>query len=325
MAILLTGVAGFIGAACARRLLDRGEEVVGADNLNDYYDVSLKEARLRTLSNAKGFRFERGDLTDRAYTSRLFESHRPKRVLHLAAQAGVRYSVTHPHAYTASNVEAFLNILEGCRHHGVEHLAFASSSSVYGSNRKLPFSVSDRVDHPVSLYAATKKAGELMAHCYSHLYGTPITALRYFTAYGPWGRPDMAYFLFTRKILAGEPIEIFNHGKHRRDFTYIDDVADISLKALDQTATPQAPGEPAFRIYNLGNGNPVTLTDFLATLEELLGRKAERRLVDIQSGDVEETHADITELTRDFGVRPRIALRDGLERFVRWYREYYRG
>lgn len=333
MNILVTGAAGFIGSHVARRLLDRGDHVVGVDNLNDYYDPSLKEARLARLQPDAGFRFERLDIADAAAMARCFAEHRPSRVIHLAAQAGVRYSLTNPHAYTESNITGFLNILEGCRATGVEHLVYASSSSVYGSNTAQPFSEHHNVDHPVSLYAATKKANELMAHTYAHLFGLASTGLRFFTVYGPWGRPDMALFKFTRGILAGEPIQVYNEGRMVRDFTYVDDVAEGVVRVVDQIAAPDpdwssdAP-DPArsrapYRIFNIGNHNPVQLLDYIQVLEEELGRKATMELLPLQPGDVPSTMADVAELEGATGFRPRTSVRDGIAAFVRWYREYY--
>src|SRR6187399_2339724 len=299
--ILVTGAAGFIGFHVARRLLAEGRAVVGLDNLNDYYDPALKAARLDILRGEQGFAFEQIDLADRASMERLFAKHRFARVVHLAAQAGVRYSIDHPHAYVDANLEGFVNVLEGCRHHGCGHLIYASSSSVYGANTKLPFSVADKTDHPVSLYAATKKANELMAHSYSHLYRIPTTGLRFFTVYGPWGRPDMAIFLFTKAILEGKPIDVFNHGKMRRDFTYIDDIVEGVIRTSDHTAQPNADWnsdkpDPAtskapYRLYNIGNNNPVELMHLIATLEQSLGRVAEKRMLPIQPGDVPATYA----------------------------------
>ncbi len=333
MKILVTGAAGFIGHAFARRLLERGDEVIGLDNLNDYYDVSLKQARLDQLTPHPNFRFVRLDLEDRDGISALFESERPQRVMHLAAQAGVRYSLTHPHAYIDSNIVGFMNILEGCRHHGVEHLAYASSSSVYGANTKMPFSVHDNVDHPVSLYAATKKANELMAHTYSHLYRLPVTGLRFFTVYGPWGRPDMSLFLFTRNILEGRPIDVFNYGNHRRDFTYIDDIVEGLVRVIDTIPEPDPdwsgdapdPGTSTapYRLYNIGNNNPVELMHFIETLEQCLGRKAEKNLLPLQPGDVPDTYADVSDLVKDLGYRPKTPVEEGIGRFVDWYRNYY--
>lgn len=334
MRILLTGVAGFIGYHLALRLLARGDTVLGIDNLNPYYDPSLKQARLDRLLPHTRFEFQRASLEDREAIERVFAQFAPQRVVNLAAQAGVRYSLEHPHAYIESNIVGFGNILEGCRHHGVEHLVYASSSSVYGANRKLPFSVEDPVDHPISLYAATKKANELMAHAYSHLYGLPTTGLRFFTVYGPWGRPDMALFLFTRKILAGEPIDVFNHGRHKRDFTYIDDVVEGVLRTLD--LIPQADPEydppvptPArshapYRVYNIGNHQPVELLRYIEILESLLGRKAVRRMSPLQPGDVPDTCADVEALAHDTGYAPGTPIETGLARFVEWYRSYYK-
>jgi UDP-glucuronate 4-epimerase len=320
MKVLVTGVCGFIGMHTAKKLLDRGDEVSGIDNLNDYYEVSLKEARLAQLETSAGFHFERLDISDRAALPDFFRRHPPQRVIHLAAQAGVRYSLTNPNAYIDSNLVGFGNILEACRHTGVEHLVYASSSSVYGANRKQPFSVGDNVDHPVSLYAATKKANELMAHVYSHLYRLPATGLRFFTVYGPWGRPDMALFLFTRAILEGRPIDVFNHGKMRRDFTYVDDIVEGVVRVLD--AVPC--GEPPYKVYNIGNHDPVDLMEFIGILENCLGKKAERRLLPMQPGDVPETFADVESLARDIGFRPDTPLQEGLRRFISWYRAYYR-
>ena len=331
---LLTGAAGFIGYHTAARLLDRGHEVIGFDNLNAYYDVSLKEARLARLKEREGFRFLKADLADRSAVEATFAEEKPSRVIHLAAQAGVRYSLEHPHSYINSNLTGFLHILEGCRHHDVEHLVYASSSSVYGANRKLPFDVSDPVDHPVSLYGATKKANELMAHSYAHLFALPVTGLRFFTVYGPWGRPDMSLFLFTKKILAGEPIEVFNYGHHARDFTYIDDAVEGVLRTFDTVATPdpawnpEAP-DPAtssapYRIYNIGNNSPVALLDYIAAIEKALGRKAKLELLPQQPGDVEATYAGVEALREATGFQPTTPLETGIERFVAWYRDYYR-
>ena len=332
--ILVTGAAGFIGFHVCRALLDRGEHVTGVDNLNDYYDPRLKDARLAQLSGHERFRFERLDLCDLEGLSRLFERAAPQRVVHLAAQAGVRYSLQHPHAYTDSNITGFLTVLEGCRHNACEHLVFASSSSVYGANRKLPFSEHDTTDHPVSLYAATKKANELMAHTYSHLYGLPTTGLRFFTVYGPWGRPDMSAFLFTRAILEGRPIDVFNHGAMERDFTYVDDIVEGVVRVLDRVAQGD-PGadmtrpDPAvsaapFRLYNIGNHSPVKLTVFIETLERALGKQAEKKLLPMQPGDVPATYADVADLQADVGFAPSTRLEDGIRKFVDWYREYYR-
>jgi UDP-glucuronate 4-epimerase len=332
--ILVTGAAGFIGFHVAKRLLDRGETVIGLDNLNDYYDVRLKEARLAQLTPHERFRFVKLDLANRQGIHDLFTDVPIRRVVHLAAQAGVRYSLVNPYAYTESNIEGFLNILEGCRHASIEHLVYASSSSVYGGNTQMPFSIHDNVDHPVSLYAATKKANELMAHCYAHLYRIPCTGLRFFTVYGPWGRPDMALFIFTKAILEGTPIEVFNHGKMQRDFTYIDDIVEGVIRTLDRSATPNPswsgerpdPGTssaPA-RIYNIGNHQPAELMRFIEVLEQALGRKAEKKLMPLQPGDVPATYADIDDLSRDVGFTPATPIEEGIPRFVKWYREFYR-
>ena len=333
MKVLVTGAAGFIGAALSHRLLDGGDEVVGLDDLNDYYDVSLKEARLERLCARAGFEFSHLNIADRAGMSRTFEQGGFQRVVHLAAQAGVRYSLENPHAYVDANLLGFMNILEGVRYHPVEHLVYASSSSVYGANQQLPFSVEHNVDHPVSLYAATKKANELMAHCYSHLYQVPSTGLRFFTVYGPWGRPDMALFTFTRKILAGEPIEVFNYGKHRRDFTYVDDIVEGVARVLDHVAAPdeswpQGNPSPAtstapYRIYNIGNNRAEELARYIDVLEEVLGKKAERKLLPLQPGDVPDTYADVSELVADLDYCPRTPIEVGVRRFVDWYRDYY--
>jgi len=332
--ILVTGTAGFIGFHLAKRLLARDDTVVGLDNVNDYYDVRLKEDRLAQLEPLPGFSFHRLDLADRQAVAELFERERFDRVVHLAAQAGVRYSLENPYAYVDSNLVGFMGILEGCRHTEVEHLAYASSSSVYGSNTRMPFSVHDNVDHPVSLYAASKKANELMAHTYSHLYGLPTTGLRFFTVYGPWGRPDMALFLFTKAILAGRPIDVFNHGQMRRDFTYIDDIIEGVVRVLDRTAAPNPdfssdtpdPGTSncPYRVYNIGNNGPVELLHLIATLEDCLGCKAEKNLLPMQPGDVPATFADVDDLVRDIGFRPKTPVEEGVRRFVAWYREYYR-
>ncbi|WP_074830923.1 MULTISPECIES: NAD-dependent epimerase [Bradyrhizobium] len=323
--ILVTGAAGFIGFHVARRLLAEGCTVVGLDNLNDYYDPALKTARLDVLHREQRFSFERTDLADRPAMALLFARHRFARVVHLAAQAGVRYSIDHPHAYVDANLEGFVNVLEGCRHHGCGHLVYASSSSIYGANTKLPFSVDDKTDHPISLYAATKKANELIAHSYSHLYRLPVTGLRFFTIYGPWGRPDMAIFTFTKAILEGTPIKLFNHGKMRRDFTYIDDVTSAILRLVDQAPRDAGPtaGAPA-RIYNVGNNHPEELTHVVAVLERELGRVAVTEMLPMQPGDVTETFADVTELMRDTGFRPQTSIEDGLREFVAWYRDHYR-
>ena len=324
-AILVTGAAGFIGFHVVRRLLAEGRTVVGLDNLNDYYDPALKAARLEILRGEPRFSFERTDLADRAAMARLFEGHRFERVVHLAAQAGVRYSIDQPHAYVDANLEGFVNVLEGCRRHGSGHLVYASSSSVYGANTKLPFSVDDRTDHPVSFYAATKKANEVMAYSYSHLYRLPVTGLRFFTIYGPWGRPDMAVFLFTKAILEGTPIKLFNHGKMRRDFTFVDDVTRAVARLIDLAPRDagQAAGAPA-RVYNVGNNHPEELTHVVAVLERELGRAAVKQMLPMQPGDVTETFADVTELMRDTGFRPQTTIENGLHEFVAWYRDHYR-
>jgi UDP-glucuronate 4-epimerase len=331
--VLVTGVAGFIGYHLALRLLQEGRAVVGLDSVNDYYDINLKWARLEQLEAFPTFTFHRVNLADRPGMEGLFQEHAFDLVVHLAAQAGVRYSLTHPHTYVESNVVGFLNILEGCRHNQVKHLVFASSSSVYGANTNMPFSVHQNVDHPVSLYAATKKGNELMAHTYAHLYGLPCTGLRFFTVYGPWGRPDMALFLFTRAMLAGEAIQVFNHGNMQRDFTYIDDIIEGVVRIMGKSPQPNPqwsgsapdPGTSyaPYRVYNIGNNQPVKLLDFIAALEECLGIKANMELLPMQPGDVPATYADIEDLTRDFGFRPQTSIRDGIRRFVEWYREYY--
>jgi UDP-glucuronate 4-epimerase len=331
--VLVTGAAGFIGFHASRALVAEGIQVTGIDSLNDYYDPALKEARLRELSTSPGFRFVRADLADASWMGEV-ASAPPDAVLHLAAQAGVRYSLTNPGAYVQSNLVAFGNVLELCRRSEIGHLVFASSSSVYGANRSLPYSVHDNVDHPVSLYAATKKANELMAHTYAHLYGLPATGLRFFTVYGPWGRPDMAYYSFTKAILEGRPISIYNHGRMKRDFTYITDVVSALVRVL---ATPARPNtewdagspDPAtstapYRLYNIGNHQPVALLDFVAAIEQATGRKAELRLEPMQPGDVLETFADVEDLRRDFGFAPATPLAEGIARFVEWYRDYYR-
>ncbi|HEX7369423.1 MAG TPA: NAD-dependent epimerase [Rhodanobacteraceae bacterium] len=334
MRILVTGAAGFIGSSLSLRLLARGDEVLGVDNLNDYYDVTLKQARLDRLTPHPNFQFAKIDIADRPALERAFAEFKPERVVNLAAQAGVRYSLENPHAYIEANIVGFMNILEACRHGKVGHLVYASSSSVYGANRKLPFSVQDSVDHPVSLYAASKKANELMAHTYSHLYGLPTTGLRFFTVYGPWGRPDMALFLFTRKILAGEPIDVFNHGHHTRDFTYIDDIVEGVIRTLDHVATsdpdydplhPSAASSSApYRVYNIGNSHPVELSHYIEVLEQCLGRKAQKNLLPLQPGDVPDTSADVAELMQDTGYKPDTSVEAGVKRFVEWYRDYYK-
>lgn len=330
---LVTGAAGFIGYHVSRRLLARGDEVVGLDNLNPYYDPVLKRARLARLQPLDGFRFIQADLADQSGMEALFRRERFPRVIHLAAQPGVRYSVTHPHAYVTSNLLGFLHVLEGCRHHGADHLTYASSSSVYGLNTRMPFSVHDPVDHPASLYAATKKSNELMAHSYAHLYRLPVTGLRFFTVYGPWDRPDMGVFRFTRAILEGRPIEVYNHGRMRRDFTYIDDIVEGVVRTSDRPAAPD-PGwtgdhpDPAtssapYRLYNIGNHQPTELMDMIGALERALGRSTEKILVPMQAGDVPATHADVEELVRDCGYSPGTPVERGVAQYVEWYREFY--
>ena len=333
MKVLVTGVAGFIGMHTALALLDRGDEVVGIDNLNAYYDVRLKEARLARLAGRSGYTFQRLDLADRAGMAEMMKRERPRRVVHLAAQAGVRHGAENPFAYADSNLVGFTSVLEGCRHNGVEHLVFASSSSVYGSNSRMPFRETDPVDHPLSLYAATKKANEAMAHAYAHLFRLPVTGLRFFTVYGPWGRPDMSLFTFTRRILAGEPIEVFNMGHHSRDFTYIDDIVEGVVRTLDHTATPDAAFDSArplpslssapYHLYNIGNNQPVALLDFIAAIEKALGRTAVKRLLPLQPGDVEATYADVDSLATAVGFRPRTSIEEGIARFIAWYRNFY--
>ncbi|NJD36179.1 MAG: NAD-dependent epimerase [Betaproteobacteria bacterium] len=333
MKVLVTGAAGFIGMHVCQLLLTRGDEVVGVDNLNDYYDVALKEARLARLAPNPRFSFSRLDIADRAGIAALFAAERPQRVINLAAQAGVRYSLQNPHAYVDSNVVGFVNILEGCRHNGVEHFVYASSSSIYGGNERMPFSEHDNVDHPVSLYAATKKANELMAHTYSHLFNLPTTGLRFFTVYGPWGRPDMALFLFTKAILEDRAIDVFNHGKMQRDFTYIDDIAEGVIRVLDRL--PQAdPGfdkqvpDPAtswapYRVFNIGNHQPVELMAYIEALEKAMGKTAKKNFLPLQDGDVPATHADTSELQRVTGFSPATPVTEGVRRFVEWYRGYH--
>ncbi|MHB1230473.1 MAG: NAD-dependent epimerase [Halothiobacillus sp.] len=334
MRILVTGAAGFIGSSTALRLLARGDSVLGIDNLNDYYDVNLKRARLTRLTAQAGFEFIPMDISDRTAMAGLFATQKIDRVVHLAAQAGVRYSIDNPHAYVDSNLVGFVNILEGCRHAQVAHLVYASSSSVYGANERLPFSVHDNIDHPLSLYAATKKANELMAHTYSSLYQLPTTGLRFFTVYGPWGRPDMALFKFTKNMLAGEPIDVFNYGKHRRDFTYIDDIVEGVVRTLDHTAqgnpdwngakpdpgTSKAP----WRVYNIGNSQPVELLTYIQCIEQALGKKATLNLLPLQPGDVPDTFADVADLVADVGYKPATSVETGVARFIEWYRAYYR-
>ena len=334
MRYLVTGTAGFIGYHVAERLLARGDEVTGLDNVNDYYDVRLKHARMARLDGKRGYDFIKLDVSDREGMEKAFARYKPDVVIHLAAQAGVRYSLTNPHAYVQSNLAGFMNILEGCRHQRVRHLVYASSSSVYGGNTRQPFSIHDNIDHPVSLYAASKKANELMAHTYSHLYDLPTTGLRFFTVYGPWGRPDMAMFLFTKAILEGKPIDVFNHGKMQRDFTYIDDIVEGIVRTADHLATPNPayssdapdPGTSSapYRVYNIGNDNPIELMDMIAVLERVLGRTAEKRMLPLQPGDVPATWADVADLTRDVGFKPATPIEEGIRRFVTWYREYYR-
>jgi UDP-glucuronate 4-epimerase len=334
MKILVTGSAGFIGSALVLRLLARGDTVVGIDNHNDYYDPALKEARLRRHAGHPAYTHLRVDLADRRAIEECFALHRPERVVNLAAQAGVRYSIENPLAYVESNLIGFAHILEGCRHNGIEHLVYASSSSVYGANTVMPFSVHHNVDHPLSLYAASKKANELMAHTYSHLYGLPTTGLRFFTVYGPWGRPDMALFKFTRAILAGETIPVFNRGRHRRDFTYIDDIVEGLVRVLDRPALPNPawsgaapdPGSSAapWRVYNIGSHCPVELLDYIAALEKALGKKADMELLPLQPGDVPDTYADVDDLARDFQYRPNTSVEEGIRRFVAWYRDYFK-
>jgi UDP-glucuronate 4-epimerase len=333
MRVLVTGAAGFIGFHVSQLLLSRGDEVVGLDNLNEYYDVTLKYARLAILEKAEGFRFVKLDLADRAGMEKLFSESRFDRVVHLAAQAGVRYSIENPHAYVDSNIVGTLHVLEGCRYNDIEHLVYASTSSVYGANTNMPFSVHQNVDHPLSLYAATKKANELMAHTYSSLYDLPTTGLRFFTVYGPYGRPDMALFLFTRNILAGKPIDVFNYGNHRRDFTYVGDIAQGVVCALDKVATANeswdsdkpdsATSKAPYRLYNIGNSEPVDLMKYISVLEDCLGKKAEQNLLPLQPGDVPDTWADVQALIDDVGYRPATPIEEGVRRFVEWYQEYY--
>lgn len=334
MKVLVTGAAGFIGSHVAHKLLARGDEVVGLDNLNDYYDPTLKEARLARLTPQAGFRFAKLDLVDGPGMAALFRDERFDRVVHLAAQAGVRYSLENPQAYVDSNITGTLNVLEGCRHNEVQHLVYASTSSVYGANTRMPFSVHQPATHPLSFYAATKRANELMAHNYSALFRLPVTGLRFFTVYGPWGRPDMALFLFTRNILAGKPIDVFNHGHHKRDFTFVEDIAEGVVRTLDRVATPDQfwnsdSPDPStsfapYRVYNIGNNQPVDLSHYIETLEKCLGKKAERNLLPLQLGDVPDTFADVEDLVRDVGYRPATTVEEGVKAFVDWYREYYK-
>ena len=333
MRVLVTGTAGFIGSHVAQRLLDRGDEVIGFDNLNDYYDVALKKARLAKLLGRPGYTHVQADLADRAAVEATFATHRPQRVVNLAAQAGVRYAAQNPHVYISSNVTGFLHILEGCRHHGVEHLVFASTSSVYGANTRMPFSEHASTEHPLTLYAASKKANEMMAHSYAHLYGVPSTGLRFFTVYGPWGRPDMALFLFTKAILAGEPIKVFNHGHHKRSFTYVDDIVEGVIRTLDKPATANAgwngaSPDPAtsnapYRLYNIGNEQPVELLRYIEVLEQCLGRKARMEMLPLQAGDVPDTEADVSELIAAVDYSPKVSVEEGVSRFVDWYRAYH--
>ena len=334
MKVLITGSAGFIGSALSLRLLERGDEVIGIDSLNDYYDVALKEARLERTAAYKNFTDLRVSIDDRVAMADIFSMHRPDRVVNLAAQAGVRYSIENPLAYVDTNLLGFANILEGCRHNNVEHLVYASSSSVYGSNTNMPFSVHDNVDHPVSLYAASKKANELMAHTYSHLYRIPTTGLRFFTVYGPWGRPDMAYFKFTQNILAGKPIDVFNNGNHQRDFTYIDDIVEGVVRVLDKIPQPNpdwsgdapdsASSTAPYRLYNIGNNQPVELMHYIEVLEDCLGKKAVKNMLPMQPGDVQATYADVDELVKAIGYKPAMSVEEGMARFVDWYRAYYK-
>ena len=334
MKVLVTGAAGFIGSALSLRLLERGDEVIGIDNLNEYYDVNLKKARLERTRAYDGFTEALISLEDREAMEAVFEEHKPQRVVNLAAQAGVRYSIINPYSYVESNIVGFLNILEGCRHHGVEHLVYASSSSVYGANTRQPFSVHDNVDHPISLYAATKKSNELMAHTYSHLFNIPTTGLRFFTVYGPWSRPDMAMIKFTQKIFAGEPIDVFNYGNHGRDFTYIDDIVEGVIRTLDKVAAPNpdwnsdapdsATAAAPWRVYNIGNNRKVQLLRYIEILEECIGKKAIKNMLPLQPGDVPDTYADVDDLIRDVDYCPDTPIEEGIANFVEWYREYYK-
>ena len=334
MKILVTGTAGFIGSHVAMRLLERGDEVVGIDNLNDYYDVELKKARLARFAGHPRYTHIAADLADRDAVEAAFSTHKPQRVINLAAQAGVRYAAQNPHVYVSSNVTGFLHILEGCRRHGVQHLVYASTSSVYGANTRMPFSEHDSAEHPLTLYAASKKANEQMAHSYAHLYGIPATGLRFFTVYGPWGRPDMALFLFTRAILAGEPIRVFNHGRHKRSFTYVDDIVEGVIRTLDRVPDkdpdwrgdapdPATSGVAPYRLYNIGNEQPVELLRYIEVLEDCLGRKARMEMLPLQAGDVPDTEADVSDLIADVGYRPVVPVEEGVANFVRWYRGYY--
>jgi UDP-glucuronate 4-epimerase len=334
MKVLVTGTAGFIGSHVALQLLERGDEVIGFDSLNDYYDVGLKKARLARFMAHPGYTHIHADLADRTAVESAFATHKPRRVINLAAQAGVRYAAENPHIYVASNVTGFLHVLEGCRQHDVEHLVFASTSSVYGANTAMPFSEHQPTEHPLTLYAASKKANEQMAHSYAHLYGIPCTGLRFFTVYGPWGRPDMALFLFTKAILAGEPIKVFNHGRHKRSFTYVDDVVEGVIRTLDtlpgtdndwdgNLPDPASSGVAPYRLYNIGNAEPVELLRYIAVLEQCLGRKAQMEMLPLQPGDVPDTEADVSELIRAVGYAPKVSVGTGIANFVSWYREYY--
>ena len=334
MKILVTGAAGFIGSTLSLKLLERGDEVVGLDNMNDYYDVSLKQARLDRLTPNNNFKFIKLDVADQAGMKEMFEQEKFERVVHLAAQAGVRYSLENPQAYIDANIVGFMNILEGCRHNKVANLVYASSSSVYGANTSMPFSIHDNIDHPVSMYAATKKANELMAHTYSHLFGLPTTGLRFFTVYGPWGRPDMSLFMFTKNIIEGKPIDVFNYGDHQRDFTYVDDIVEGVTRCLDTiaTANPDWTGDKPdpgtskapYRIYNIGNNNPVHLLTFIETLENALGKKAEKNMLPLQMGDVPATYANVDDLVKDMGYKPETKLEAGIQNFVNWYKDFYK-
>ena len=333
MRILVTGTAGFIGSTLSIILLERGDEVIGVDNVNDYYDPTLKEARLDRLKKYENFTEVRISIEDRDAMEKAFVEYKPQKVVNLAAQAGVRYSLENPHAYIDANIVGFTNILEGCRHHGVEHLVYASSSSVYGANESMPFSVHDNVDHPVSLYAASKKANELMAHTYSHLFNLPTTGLRFFTVYGPWGRPDMALFMFTKNIIEGKPIDVFNYGKHQRDFTYIDDIVEGVIRTLDNTAEPNpdwsgktpdsASSKAPYKIYNIGSNNPCELLRYIEIIEECVGKKAEKNMLPMQPGDVLATYADVDALIKDVDYKPSTTIEDGVAKFVDWYRDFY--
>ena len=335
MKVLVTGTAGFIGSHVALKLLERGDHVIGFDSLNDYYDVRLKKARLARFIEHPRYTHIHADLADRAAVESAFATHEPQRVINLAAQAGVRYAAENPHIYVASNVTGFLHILEGCRQHSVEHLVFASTSSVYGANTAMPFSEHQSTEHPLTLYAATKKANEQMAHSYAHLYGIPSTGLRFFTVYGPWGRPDMALFLFTKAMLAGEPIKVFNHGKHKRSFTYVDDIVEGVIRTLDKVPgknadwnsnapDPSSSGVAPYRLYNIGNEQPVELLHYIEVLEQCLGCKAQTEMLPLQAGDVPDTEADVTELIQSVGYAPKISVATGIANFVSWYRDYYR-